>query len=78
MKRKKETVKGAALGAALTGVTLGLGGCAVMRPQTVYGPPPEETVPAVQEETTFDPADMPVEDVYGPPVFEEEPVEESE
>lgn len=66
MKRRKNFVKGAALGAALTGITLGFGGCAKMQPQDVYGPPPD-----VQEDaeapSDFSPEEMAPETVYGPP-----------
>ena len=84
MKRRKITAKGAALGAVFTGAAL-LGGC-MFTHQTVYGPPPDqsgvgqqESKVEAEEETTFDPADMPIEDVYGPPedwIDEDEPPEE--
>ena len=78
MKRRKKLVKGAALGAALTGAALGLTGCSSLYPQTVYAPPPDGPAPFSEETTVFDPADMPVEDVYGPPVEAPDGFDESE
>ena len=70
MKHRKKI----ALGAALTGVTLGFGGCFGAEVQDVYGPPPdeptsiqEEIAPIVEETTAFSPADMTVAPLYGPP-----------
>ena len=78
--KKNELVKKLALGAALTGAALQLGGCVQ---QDLYGPPPEA------QTNLTDPSEMPIEDLYGPPVappddftdeepYEEEPEEEPE
>ena len=71
--KKRKIIKGAALGAALTGAALGLSGCAFhpgnMDVTDVYGPPIVQDEPETQTAppADFDPSDMPIEAVYGPP-----------
>ena len=61
--KKKKIMSGVAIGAALAGVMLG--GCDMLEPQDLYGPPPD-TVPGYELTTEEDLA-SPEETLYGPP-----------
>ncbi|MBR0538443.1 MAG: hypothetical protein IJK40_09840 [Clostridia bacterium] len=73
--KKNELIKKLALGAALTGAALQMGGC--FHHQTLYGPPPEEPETEITL-VDYDPENEPIEALYGPPpetFSEEETVE---
>ena len=62
-------------GAATAAVTLSLGMCwnSHSAIETVYGPPPDDPdSPAVTKPEDPEEIDEPIEDVYGPPVIEEQ------
>ena len=61
--KRKELVTGMALTAAIAGAALTFTGCGFSRPEVLYGPPPE---------VEYDPSEEEIEDVYGPPPFEED------
>ena len=72
--KKRNLIKGTALGAAIAGAALGLAGCGLFHPGSmdvtdVYGPPVVKDEPESETEATdpFDPSDMSIEAVYGPP-----------
>lgn len=69
--KQKKFLKRLGVGAALTGLAFGAAGCKANTP-----PPEDGTKPAATAPSDFDPSDMEIEDVYGPPVMEDEPTDE--